>query len=180
MHVLWTVSRCVVAQLVFIKYRLIFLHSTKTSRVRTLIWATDDGTFEIIFVTFGSYHFTNIFVTTESPNLERSNRDIRKTRNVFKNLRFCGKRKNCTLRLTRILTFTRLQAFCLQLVTFKILNSSPSFGVDRHFYMVSPSYHELGSFRECKFLSPIFADIRALSIDQNPVVDNRRRGEYTC
>jgi len=30
------------------------------------------------------------------------------------------------------LTFTQLQAFCLQLVTFEMLNSSPRFGVDRH------------------------------------------------
>ena len=32
-----------------------------------------------------------------------SDRDIRKTRDVSKNLRFCGKMKNCTQQLTSIL-----------------------------------------------------------------------------
>ena len=60
----------------------------------------------------------------ESPDLGRANLIgiIRKTRNVFKKLRFCGKRKNCTQQLTSILkrlTLTRLQAFTSQIVNFK-------------------------------------------------------------
>ena len=61
---------------------------------------------------------------------------IRKTTNVFKNLRFCGKRKNYTLQLTSILkrlTLTRLQAFTLRIVTLKIYNSSLRFCVDHRF-----------------------------------------------
>ena len=56
-----------------------------------------------VFVVFGSHHFTNVFVINiiviiiimGSQNLERSTLIgiIRKTRNVFKILRFCGKRK---------------------------------------------------------------------------------------
>ena len=64
------------------------------------------------------------------------------------------------------LIFTWLQAFCSQIVTFKMLNSSSGFGVDRHFYMVSPSSHELGSFRECKCLSRTGRGVRVLSIDR--------------
>ena len=66
----------------------------------------------------------------ESSDLGRSNRIgiIRKTRNLFKNLRFCRKRKNCSLQLTSILkhlTLTRLQAFTSRIVTFKILTQIP-------------------------------------------------------
>ena len=32
-----------------------------------------------------------------------SDRDVRKAKNVFTNLRFCGKRKDCTKQLTSIL-----------------------------------------------------------------------------
>ena len=49
------------------------------------------------------------------------------------------------------LTFTRLQTCCSQVVTFK-MNSSPGFGVDRHFLYYFSFYHELDSFRGCKFL----------------------------
>ena len=40
-----------------------------------------------------------------SPDLKKieSDRDIRKPRNVFNNLRFWGKRKDCTRQLTSIL-----------------------------------------------------------------------------
>ena len=64
-----------------------------------------------------------------------SDRDIRKARNVFTNLRFCGKRKDCTKQLTSILKLWHshdYKSFCLQLVTFEMLNSSSHFGVDRH------------------------------------------------
>ena len=41
---------------------------------------------------------------------------------------------HCTInKYIETLTFTRLQALCSQLVTFKMLNSSPRFGVDHHF-----------------------------------------------
>ena len=100
-----------------------------------------------------------------SPDLERSNliRIIRKTRNVFKNLRFCGKR--IINKYIETLTFTRLQTCCSQIVTFDILNSSPGFGVDRHFYMVSLFSHELGFFRECKTSSanPVHSPVRPIS-----------------
>ena len=44
-------------------------------------------------------------VSYESPDPERSNPMgiVRKTMNVFKNSRFCGKRKDCTRQLTSIL-----------------------------------------------------------------------------
>ena len=64
---------------------------------------------------------------TRSRKIE-SDRDYQKKRNVFKNLKFCGERKNCTLQLTGILkrlTLTRLQAFTSQIVTFKILTQVP-------------------------------------------------------
>ena len=67
------------------------------------------------------------------------------------------------------LTCTRLQACCSQIVTSKILNSSPGFGVDRHFLYDFSFHHEHGSFRGCNcsvvsssfiffFNGPFYAD----------------------
>ena len=92
-----------------------------------------------------SYYFTNFVVRQESPNLGRSNlvEIIRKTRNMFKNFRFCGKRKNCSLQLISILkrlTLTRLEAFTSQIVTFKILTQvSPSYGSPFFIFFLLPS-----------------------------------------
>ena len=63
---------------------------------------------------------------------------IRKTRNVLKNLRFCGKEKHFTFQITSILkrlTLTRLQAFTSRIITFKIFNSSSCSCVDHHFFI---------------------------------------------
>ena len=57
---------------------------------------------------------------------------------------------NCTLQLTSILkrlTLTRLQAFTSQTVTFKILTQVPVSVWIAVFYILSPSSHDLGSFR---------------------------------
>ena len=86
---------------------------------------------------------------TRSRKIE-SDKNFRKTRNVFKNLRFCEKRKNCPRQLTRILkrlTLTRLQAFISRMVTFKILTQVPVFLWITIFYILSPSPHELEFFR---------------------------------
>ena len=73
----------------------------------------------------GSHQFTRFVIITGSPDIGRSNLIgiIRKTRNLFKNLRFCGKRKNRCLQLANILkslTLKRLQAFISRIVIVKI------------------------------------------------------------
>ena len=72
-------------------------------------------------------------------------------------------------------TFTRLQAFCSQLVTFKIWNSSPHISMDRHF-LYDFSFHS-----RAWLLSAISdADVPALSIDRLSGASNRRGEEYIC
>ena len=71
------------------------------------------------------------------PDLKKieSDGNIRKTRNVFTNLRFYGKRKKLYSTINtyvETLTSTRLEVFGLQLVAFNMLNSSRRFDVDRH------------------------------------------------
>ena len=78
-----------------------------------------------IFVAFyrAVKHFYSTFlsclktggVVQESPDLEKigSDRNIRKTGNVFKNLGFCGKRKNGTLQLLYILKRRHLHDYKL-------------------------------------------------------------------
>ena len=90
------------------------------------------------YIVVRGHHFTTfviIYEITRSRKIEYD-RNYQKTRNVFENLRFCGKRKNCSIQLTSILkrlTLTRLQVFTSRIVTFKIFNSSPPFCVDHHF-----------------------------------------------
>ena len=106
----------------------------------------------------GSHHFTRFVIfVTRSRKIE-SDRDYQKNKDCVQELKVLWKRgilHSTINKYIEILTLTRLQAFCLQIVTFKMLNSSPCFGVDRHFYILSPSSHELGSSRGCKFLPPI-------------------------
>ena len=51
---------------------------------------------------FTKNYFCLHYVITRSKKT-KSDSDIRKTRNVFKNLRLCGKRKDCTRQSTSIL-----------------------------------------------------------------------------
>ena len=57
-----------------------------------------------------------------------------------------------------------------------MFNSNSRFGVDRHFYMVSPSTHELGSFRDANFVPKSRTDSgRPSSLHwRNFGTDNRR------
>ena len=106
---------------------------------------------------------------TRSRKIE-PDRDIRKTRNVFKNLRFCAKGKDCARQLTCILkrlTLIRLQTFTSLMVTFKILNSNPCYGVDRHFLYEFSFHHELGSFRNANFFHQSLTDRRP-SLEKSP------------
>ena len=122
----------------------------------------------------------------------KSDRNLRKTRNVFKNLRFRGKRKDCTRKLTRILkrlTFTRLQAFCLHLVTFEMLNSSPVSVWIAIFYIAYISTTSLTLSRGCKFLPRIPYEPRTFELSlleklrgwwRNLRGRYWREGESTC
>ena len=68
------------------------------------------------------------------------------------------KKWNSTLQLTGYWNVEDSQvvpACCSRIVTLKILNSSPCFGVDRHLLYGFSFHHELGSFRGWKFLPPI-------------------------
>ena len=49
-----------------------------------------------------SLQSVSLFIDMGSPDLKKieSYKDIRKTRNVVTNLRFCGKRKDCTKQLS--------------------------------------------------------------------------------
>ena len=116
----------------------------------------------------------------ESPDLGRSNLIgiIRKTRIVFKKLRFCGKRKNCSLQLTSILkrfTLTRLQAFPSRIVTFKILTYVSVSVRMTIFYMISPSPTSLDPSADENFFrrSRTGSGRRVLSIDQVSGAGNR-------
>ena len=79
---------------------------------------------------------------TRSRKIE-SYRDDQKNRKRFLELKVLLKKEKLRSTINEYIK-TRLQACCSQLVTFEMLNSSLRSGVDRHFYMVSPSYHELG------------------------------------
>ena len=65
-----------------------------------------------------------------------SDRDFQKNKERVQEFKVLWKKENCTLQLTSLLkrsTLTRLHAFTSRIVTSKMLNSSPGFGVDRHF-----------------------------------------------
>ena len=94
------------------------------------------------YVVVRGHHFTSfviIYEITRSRKIEYD-RNYQKTRNVFENLRFCGKRKNCSIQLTSILkrlTLTRLQVFTSRIVAFKIFNSSLRFCALPHSNFIS-------------------------------------------
>ena len=79
-------------------------------------------------------------------------------------------------------TFTRLQAFCSQIVTLKILNSSPCFGVDRHFYKISPSTTSWTTSEDANFYhQSLTGRKRSSSLHwRNFGVGNGRERVYTC
>ena len=106
-----------------------------------------------------------------------SDSDIRKTRNVFKNLRFCGKIN----KYIETLIFTRLKAFYSQIVTFKMVNSSPRFGVDHHFlygFSFFPRAWLLPGMQISSINLWRVADTRALFIESLWLITEG--GEYTC
>ena len=76
--------------------------------------------------------------------------DIRKNKERVQELKVLWKNEKLHSTINKyieILTFTRLQACCSQIVTFKILNSSLRFDVDRHFLYGFSFHHELDSFQ---------------------------------
>ena len=67
------------------------------------------------------------------------------------------------------LTFTRSQAFTSRIVTFKMLSSSPRFGVDRHFlygFSFLPRAWPLRRMRISSHSLVLIADVRDLFIDE--------------
>ena len=77
--------------------------------------------------------------------------------------------------------FTRLQVCCSQIVTLKILNSSPGFGVDSHFlwFLHPPRAWLLPGTQISSINLWRIAVVRALSIDRN-LIGGTEDYTYTC
>ena len=106
-----------------------------------------------------------------------SDRDIRKNKERVQELKVLwkGERLHSTInKYIETLIFTILQACCSQIVTFKILNSSPPFGVDRHFlydFSFLPRAWLLPGMQISSDNLVRIAYIRILSIDESiPII----------